>query len=95
MTGGHASSRPRSLLGLITQFLVSPRSGRRPLQIAKIWARIAQYGSIRLCRLPSRICEQADLVRIERLAREMAPVLERDPTCAAKYLTTVFGFRST
>ena len=85
MTGVHASSRPRSLFGLITRSLVSPRSASRPLQIAKVWARIGQYGSVKLCRLPSQICENADLPRIERLAREMAPVLERDPACAAKY----------
>ena len=85
MTGVHASSRPRSLFGLITRSLVSPRSASRTWQSAKIWARIGQYGSVKLCRLPSQICENADLPRIERLAREMAPVLERDPTCAAKY----------
>jgi SAM-dependent methyltransferase len=73
------------LFGLITRSLVSPRSASRTWQSAKIWARIGQYGSVKLCRLPSQICENADLPRIERLAREMAPVLERDPTCAAKY----------
>ena len=90
MTGVHASSRSRSLLGLITQSLVSPRSASRTLRIAKIWARIGQYGSVRLCRLPSRICENADLARVERLNHEMAPVLDRDPACAAKYAD--YGF---
>jgi SAM-dependent methyltransferase len=88
MTGVHASSRSR--LGLITQSLVSPRSASRTLQIAKTWARIGQYGSVRLCRLPSQICENADLARIERLDQEMAPVLERNPTCAAKYADYAF-----
>src|ERR1035438_2544614 len=94
MTGVHASPRPRSLLSVITQYLVSSGSARRSAsrawQIAKIWARIGQHGSAKLCRLPSRICENADLARIERLAREMAPVLERDPICAAKYAD--YGF---
>jgi SAM-dependent methyltransferase len=90
MTGVHASSPPRSLLGLITRSLVSPRSASRPRGIAKVWARIAQYGSLRLCRLPSQVCENADLARIDRLAQEMAAVLERDPTCAAKYVD--YGF---
>ena len=90
MTGAHANSRPRSALGLIIHSLVSPRSASRPLQIAKIWARLAQYGSVRLCRLPSRVCENADLERIERLASETVAVLERDPTCAAKYAD--YGF---
>ena len=90
MTGVHASSRSRSLLGLITQSLVSPRSASRTLRIAKIWARIGQYGSVSLCRLPSRICENADLARVERLNHEMASVLDRDPACAAKYAD--YGF---
>jgi len=90
MTGVRASSRPGSLLGLITQSLVSPRSASRTLRIAKIWVRIGLYGSVRLCGLPSRICEHADLARVEKLDHEMASVLERDPTCAAKYAD--YGF---
>ena len=43
--GVHASSPPRSLLGLIARSLVSPGSGRRRLQIAKIWARMARWFS--------------------------------------------------
>jgi SAM-dependent methyltransferase len=38
-----------------------------------------------LWRLPSQICDNTDLPRVDRLAREMAPVLERDPAGAAKY----------
>ena len=38
MTEVHASSRPHSVLGLITHSLVSPRSASRTVQIAKIWA---------------------------------------------------------
>jgi SAM-dependent methyltransferase len=90
MTGVHASSRPRSLLDLITESFVSPGSASRTFRIAKIWARIGQYVSIRLCRLPSRICQNADLERIRKLDREMASVLEHDPACAAKYAD--YGF---
>jgi SAM-dependent methyltransferase len=64
---------------------LSAGSVGRTLRIAKTWARIAQYGSVRLYRLPSRICESADLSRIERLDREMASVLAGDPASAAKY----------
>src|SRR5271157_1025406 len=85
MSGVHSSSRPCSLLRLITQSLVSAGSVSRTLRIAKTWARIAQYGSLRLHRLPSRICESADLARIETLDREIASVLECDPASAAKY----------
>jgi SAM-dependent methyltransferase len=60
-------------------------SVRRTSQIARMWARIYQYRSATLGRLSSRIRQGADLSRIDNLAREMAPVLERDPTCAAKY----------
>lgn len=55
------------------------------MQTAKVWARVASYGSPQLCRIPSRICKRADLARIERLGREMKAVVERDPASAAKY----------
>jgi SAM-dependent methyltransferase len=91
MTGVHASFRARSLLGLLTQSLVSQGSAASStLRIAKIWARIGRYGSGRLWRLPSRICKNADLARIETLAYEMVSVLEREPTCAAKYTDYAF-----
>jgi SAM-dependent methyltransferase len=90
MTEVHTTFRTRSLLGLIAQSLVSQGSASNTLRIARIWARIGQYGSGRLWRLPSRICENADLARVERLAYEMAPVLEREPTCAAKYADYAF-----
>jgi hypothetical protein len=48
MTGVHASFRARSLLGVITQSLVSQGAASSTLRIAKIWARIGQYGSGRL-----------------------------------------------
>ena len=57
----------------------------RRVEIAKTWLRLARYGSVALCRLPSRVCDAADLRRIETLGSEMATVVERDPTSAAKY----------
>ena len=64
---------------------MSNRSSERKKEIAKIWLRLARYGSVSLCRLPSRVCDAADLRRIDALGREMAAVVERDPTSAAKY----------
>ncbi len=61
----------------ITQSLLSPKSVRRTLGIVKVWAHIVEHGSLRLCRLPSRIRENADLERIKRLGREMYPALLR------------------
>jgi SAM-dependent methyltransferase len=77
--------QPSSHRGLITRSLMSNRSADRKKAIAKIWLRLARYGSVKLCRLPARVCDAADLRRIEALAQEMAPVVERDPTSAAKY----------
>jgi SAM-dependent methyltransferase len=70
---------------LIARSFMSNRPTDRKVEIAKIWLRLARSGSVALCRLPSRVCDAADLPRIERLGREMAPVVERDPTSAAKY----------
>ncbi|MGA2904474.1 MAG: hypothetical protein ABSD98_11620 [Candidatus Korobacteraceae bacterium] len=55
------------------------------LEIARTWGRLCQYRSLALLRLPSRICRNADLERIQRLGRETAAALQRDPACAAKY----------
>lgn len=85
MTGVHAGFRPGSLIDMITQSVLSPKSVRRTLGIVKVWAHIVEHGSVRLCRLPSRIRENADLERIKRLDREMSSALLRDPTSAAKY----------
>ena len=79
-----AQSSPSSL-GLIARSILSKRPADRKKEIAKNWLRLARFGSVALCRLPSRVCDTADLARIDRLAREMAPVVERDPTSAAKY----------
>lgn len=68
-----------------TRPLMSNRSAERRLEIAKIWLRLARYGSVSLCRLPSKVCDAADLRRIEHLGREMVTVVQRDPTSAAKY----------
>jgi SAM-dependent methyltransferase len=74
-----------SSLGLITRSFMSNRPTERKVEIAKLWLRLARYGSVALCRLPSRVCGAADLRRIDQLGREMTPVVERDPTSAAKY----------
>ena len=81
----HAQAQSSSSIGLIARSLMSGQSLGRKLEIARSWARVCSYGSLGLCRLPSRLCRYADLPRIERLAREMAPVVERDPASAAKY----------
>jgi len=83
MSGGGAQTH--SPVSLITRSIFSNRSLERKLEIAKIWLRLLRYGSPELCRLPSKLCRSADLSRIERLAVEMAPLVERDPTSAAKY----------
>jgi SAM-dependent methyltransferase len=77
--------QPPSSRGLIARSFMSNRSTDRKVEIAKIWLRLCRYGSVGLCRLPSRVCDAADLRRIETLAHEMAPIVERDPTSAAKY----------
>lgn len=81
-TRAHASSP--SMLGLIARSLLSRTSPDR-VQVARTWGRLWRYHSRALWGLTSRVCENADLQRIESLAREMAPVVERDPACAAKY----------
>jgi SAM-dependent methyltransferase len=57
----------------------------RTTQIARMWARILQYRSSTLGRLSSRVRQRADLSRIDSLRWETAQMLEREPTCAAKY----------
>ena len=84
MSEARAHSQPPSLLGLLARSLIS-RSSPDRAQAARTWGRLCRYRSLALCRLTSRICETADLARIDRLAEEMAGVLERDPVCAAKY----------
>jgi SAM-dependent methyltransferase len=69
----------------ITRSSMPNRSSERRVEIAKTWLRLARYGSVALCRLPSRVCDAADLRRIEALGREMASAVEHDPTSAAKY----------
>lgn len=61
------------------------RSTERRVEMAKTWLRLARHGSVALCRLPARVIDAANVPRIEALGREMASVVERDPTSAAKY----------
>jgi SAM-dependent methyltransferase len=84
MTEARAHAQSPSLLGLIARSLLSRNSPDR-VEVARTWGRLCRYRSLALCRLTSRICEDADLKRIERLGREMAPALQHDPACAAKY----------
>ena len=81
MTEARAHAASPSLLGLIARSLLS----RSSPDAVRTWGRLWRYHSRALWGLTSRVCEQADLQRIESLAREMAPVVERDPQCAAKY----------
>jgi len=84
MTEARAHAQSPSFLGLMARSLLSRNSSERA-EIARTWGRLCRHRSLALCRLTSRVCENADLQRIEKLAREMAPVVERDPACAAKY----------
>ncbi len=85
MEAGAQDQSRDSSVGLLTRSLMSNRSTERKIEIAKIWLRLCRYRSVALCRLPARVCDHADLPRIDALAQEMAPVVKRDPTCAAKY----------
>jgi SAM-dependent methyltransferase len=70
--------------------MTAPLFLNRTLQITRLWARVYHYRSLKLGGLAARVRANADLKRIHRLEREMAGVLERDPTCAAKYTDYTF-----
>lgn len=84
MTEARAHAPSPSLLGLIARSLRS-RSSPDRVQVARTWGRLWRYHSRALWELTSRVCANSDLQRIESLAREMAPAVECDPACAAKY----------
>ena len=84
MTEARAHSQSLSLLGLIARSFRSRHSPDR-VEIARTWGRLCRYRSLTLCRLASRICENADLERIDNLGKEMAVTREHDPASAAKY----------
>ena len=65
--------------------MTSPLSLNRTLKIARQWARVYQYRSLKLGGVAARVRANTDLGRIDRLGREMAGALQREPTCAAKY----------
>jgi len=65
--------------------LTPTRSPYSTTERAKLLARIYSHTSVALARLPSRIRASADLARIDRLRKEVAPELAAKPTCAAKY----------
>lgn len=85
MADAQVTPQNRSLTGVIARSMLSSRPLEGKWRTAKEWARVARHGSLSLCRIPGRICETADLARIDALATEMKPVLEREPTSAAKY----------
>src|ERR1039458_6692485 len=70
--------------------MTSSLSLKRTFEIARIWARVYQYRSLKLGALAARVSANTDLKRIHRLGREMEDVLRRDPTCAAKYTDYTF-----
>ena len=70
--------------------MTSPLFLNRTLQITRLWARVYQYRSLKLGALATRVRANTDLKRIQRLGHEMAGVLEREPTCAAKYTDYTF-----
>jgi SAM-dependent methyltransferase len=47
--------------------------------------RVRRYGSPALNGLPDSIRKSADMSRVQHLWREVRPVYEQDPACAAKY----------
>ncbi len=78
-----ASRRPLEGRSRVRSCPIDPRNAKwRSPRFGFACAVMARWA---LCRLPSRVCDAADLRRIEALGREMAPVVERDPTSAAKY----------
>jgi SAM-dependent methyltransferase len=89
MSEARAHAPSPSLLGLIARSLLS-RSSPDRAEVARTWGRLCRYYSRALWGLTSRVCQKADLQRIESLAREMASVVERDPACAAKYADYAF-----
>lgn len=89
MSEARAHAPSPSLLGLIARSLRS-RSSPDRVQVARTWGRLWRYHSRALWGLTSRVCQKADLARIESLAREMTPVVARDPACAAKYADYAF-----
>ncbi len=89
MTDARASFQSPSLLGLIARSFTSRNSPDRA-ELVRTWSRLCRRRSLALCRLTSRVCEKADLERIDHLRDEMAEALQRDPFCAAKYAD--YGF---
>jgi SAM-dependent methyltransferase len=89
MTDARASFQSPSLLGLIARSFTSRNSPDRA-EIVRTWRRLCRYRSLALCRVASRICQKADLRRIANLRKEMVAALQRDPTCAAKYVDYSF-----
>lgn len=57
----------------------------RTLSLAKNWAAVCHHRSLKLLRVATHVCKDADLPRIVDLETEMKAVVERDPTSAAKY----------
>lgn len=80
-----AAGRPRSLVGSVTRSVLSQGSAEQRFELAKIWLALGRYRSLDLYRLPARLCAAADLERIQRLAEEMAEIVDCDPESAAKY----------
>ena len=62
------------------------------LEIARNWGRLCRYGSLALLRLPSRMRRNANLERIDRLGKETAAALERDPPAPRNTRTMLSGF---
>ena len=61
------------------------RPQSRVRSLARNWAEVCRFRSVKLLSLASRVERNADLRRIEQLASEMKSTVERDPTSAAKY----------
>ncbi len=61
------------------------RPQSRVRSLARNWAEVCRFRSVKLLSLANRVERSADLRRIERLASEMKSTVERDPTSAAKY----------
>jgi SAM-dependent methyltransferase len=61
------------------------RPQSRVRNLARNWAEVCRFRSVKLLSLASQVEKNADLWRIEQLASEMKSTVERDPTSAAKY----------
>ena len=64
----------------------------RHIQTAKVALRMNRYRSRSLDEAVAKVKESADLDAVARLRRKMAPIVQQDPSSAAKYATPRYWF---